>query len=75
MVLKDSTIQKIRESRKLRTALMDQHEITEQTLLKWLRVNYSSLIEYPSLQLIAAYLKQDIDSLVIKDVKKLNPVE
>ena len=74
MRLKDSTLNSIKKNYRLRRALMDLHEVSEQTIMAWVRKNYPKLIEYNSLQLTSAYLKKDIDELVIKEEHDFKPV-
>ena len=67
MKLKDSILNQIKENRPLRGALMDLHEVAESTVLRWLRDNHPHLIKYSSLQVIGAYLKQDIDAMIVQE--------
>lgn len=67
MKLTDNTLKEIKKNRRLRTALMDLTNNSEYTILKWLRENSIELLKLNTLQLISAYLKKDIDEIVIKE--------
>jgi len=67
MILKDSILNEIKNNPALRRALMGLHEKSEFTILKYLRENSPELIKYTSLQVISAYLKKEIDDMIIKD--------
>lgn len=67
MILKKNVLQLIKKSNPLRRALMDLHDKSEYTILKWLRENSPELTKYNSLQVTAAYLKMEIDEMVIKE--------
>ncbi len=66
MQLTTSTIKKIQKNRALVRALEDFHEKAPHTMAVWLRANNPMLCHINSLKIIAAYLKQDMDSLLEK---------
>lgn len=64
MKLKDSTLTEIKKTKELVRALEDLHEKASHTMKMWLLGNNPKLCHYSSLQLIAAYLKKDVDELI-----------
>ena len=59
MLLKKSVISRIRQHRRLKTALMDKFEIGRITLYRWLNDNDPQFTEYSVLLLIGSYLGVD----------------
>jgi len=74
MKLKNNILNEIKKSNPLRRALMDLHDKSEYTILKWLRENSPELIKYSSLQVISAYLEKEIDEMIIKEEHDFKPV-
>ncbi len=58
---------KIKENRALRSAIMDYFEVTEYTLLKWLREDAKPLYHIGVTRLIIAYTQTDETDLFIKN--------
>ena len=74
MKLKDNILQDIRNNPPLRRALMDIDDKKESTILRWLRENSTELLVYSRLQIISAYLKKEIDDMVILEDHDFKPV-
>jgi len=74
MTLKDNILKEIKSNYQLRRALMDFHNISEYTLLKWLRENNTDLLRLDSLMVVAAYVKKEVDDLYIKEECDFKPV-
>ena len=64
MKIKEEALLEIKRDYKLRRKLMEYHEISEYTLLRWLRENNPSLIKYNSLDIIYSHLNKDIDDII-----------
>lgn len=62
--LKTETIEKIRENRPLKKALIDHFECSETTLYNYLRENSPQLTLWDSIQIIAAYLHEEPESFI-----------
>lgn len=65
MKLKDSVLQEIKKNDRCRRALMDVHDKKESTVLRWLRENSPELTLFSSLQVIAAFLRKEIDEMIV----------
>lgn len=74
MILSESTKSKIKSNRNLRRDLMAGNDISEYTLLKWLRENSKALLELPNLTIISQHLEEDIESMVIYQEGDFKPV-
>ena len=74
MKLKDNILNDIRKNHALRRALMDLDDKKESTILRWLRENSTELLVYSRLQIISAYLKEEIDDMVILEDHDFKPV-
>lgn len=65
MPLKPEIIDKIKQHRRLKNALIDYYNISWQTLDRYLRNNDRSLTEWGALQLIGMYLEaEEVTELV-----------
>ncbi len=75
MILKQSALKQIRKNYNLRRALMEHHNISEFTLLRWLRENDPNLIKLDTLEIINQYLKTDIDEIILREECDFKPVD
>lgn len=74
MTLKKEVIKKIRANLKLKKALWDYFNIAPSTLYNWLANNSPRFTEWGSLQVIAAYLKTEPESLITESDKVQNEI-
>lgn len=66
MILNNNTINKARKHKECHRALEDRWEKSFYTIEKWLIENNPLLCHPDSLNIISAYLKEDIKSLTIQ---------
>jgi len=66
MRLKDSVIAEIKKNKALVRALEDLFDRTPFTVMQWIRQNNPMLCHISALQIIAAYLKKEMDDLIEK---------
>ena len=66
MILKTTTLHKIRRNKECHRKLEDRWEKSFYTIETWLRTDNPLLCHPDSLQIISHYLKEDIESLIIK---------
>ena len=64
MKLKENILKEIKKNREVKVALWMYYENDIKTIDKWIKDNSPKLHSLPSLRIIAAYLKKDIDDLV-----------
>lgn len=74
MILKTTTLHKIRRNKDCHRALEDRWEKSFYTIETWLRTDNPLLCHVDSLQIIAAHLKEDIESITIKQEHDFKPV-
>lgn len=63
--LTNETIEQIRENKALRKALIDYFDCTERTFYSYLQDNNPQLTQVGALKVIAIYLKDEIENLII----------
>lgn len=66
MTLKEEILNKVKKSKDCRRALEDRWGKSFYTIDKWLKENNPLLCHPDSLSIIAAYLKEDFNSLTIE---------
>lgn len=69
ITLKNSVKEQIKNNGPLRRAIMDQRDVSEYTLLKWLREDSQEITRHATMMLIGAYLKTEIDHLFLSEAE------
>lgn len=74
MILKTTTLHNIRRNKDCHRALEDRWGKSFYTIETWLRTDNPLLCHIDSLQIIATHLKEDIESITIKQEIDFKPV-
>ena len=67
MKLKDNVLNEIRKNYTLRREIMTLRNVSEFTLLRWLRDNDEQLLHFPTLEMISNSLNISITDMVIRE--------
>jgi len=67
MKLKDNVLTEIRKNYTLRREIMTLRNVSEFTLLRWLRDNDEQLLHYPTLEMVSQSLNIPVTDMVIRE--------
>lgn len=74
MILKSTIINKIKRNKDCHRVLEDRWQKSFYTIETWLKIDHPLLTHGDSLKIISIYLKEDIESLTVKEEIDFKPV-
>ena len=74
MKLKEEVRIALRRNKRAKRALEDVHDKSLSTIERWIRYNDPMLCNLASLRVIGAYLKKDIEEMIVAEEIELSPV-